>query len=475
MSRPRFGQDKWEPGRHKAKMEHAQAVNRNHEPGPQPGRNNQAQQRSNQAVVKVIGWSKGGGAAARQANYIGRHSDKEAEKGREAVPLYNEMGQELRTKDEVQREMQSWGLKQAQDNRSKAWKDATPEQRAQMSESDALAKRQSVHMILSLPAPATKDQARESAEAVLNRHFGAAGYRYVYAVHTDHGRPHIHAIIKTTPETGHAKQLRLGPQELDYIRQDFAREARSRGLDVQADRRLERPGLAQDIAQGREPLKATWTKRDLRSGSDLAPPQPAPPKGVFERIAQPFKKPDSFAPTKDPKTDPAGHQRQQEAIARLRREFAAAYVNPTAAEAAFKRAHDAAPKRALWVAANKPELYGARKHNAPAPAISGRGLPRKDDRTQPPPVDTPAARAAAAARANARQLTQTANDPHRVIRAASRVARDLERGGGSAGQRAAQAVRASVVSQRPETPGSAQKQRDRTQRPGRGKGSDIDR
>ncbi len=470
MSRPRFGQDKWEPGRHKAKTEHAQAVNqavnRNHQPGPQ---------RSNQAVVKVIGWSKGGGAAARQANYIGRHSDKEAEKGREAVPLYNELGQELRTKDEVQKEMQSWGLKQAQDNRSKAWNDATPEQRAQMSESEALAKRQSVHMILSLPAPATKEQARESADAVLNRHFGAAGYRYVYAVHTDHGRPHVHAIIKTTPETGHAKQLRLGPQELDYIRQDFAREARSRGLDVQADRRLERPALAKEIAQGREPLKAHWTKRDLRSGSDLAPPTPAPPKGIVERVMQPFKKPDQFTPTKDPKNDPAGHQRQQEAIARLRREMAAAYVNPVAAEAAFKRAHDAAPKRALWVAANKPELYGARKPNTPAPAISGRGLPRNDERAQAKQVDTPAVRAAAAARASAREMALTANDPHRVTRAASRIARDLERGGGIAGQRAAQAVRQSVVTQRPDRPSTNQKQHDRTHRPGRGKTQDIDR
>lgn len=468
MSRGRWGQDRWEPGRHRARLEHARTLQNAQQPqGGSAGKSPAGEQkpRSKEAVVKIVGWNKGAGTPGRIAAYIGRH--KEQDEGREQVPLYNEKGQELRTQAQLQEELASWGLKSADQNRSAAWRNASPAERANMTEDTALARRQSVHIVFSLPVDphASGQQVRQAAEGVLDRHFGAAGHRYLYALHMDHGRPHVHAIVKTAPETGHAKALRLGPSELDYLRRDFAKEARAQGLDVVATRRVERPELVQKIVRGEEPLRASYTKRDLRVDRPLPATAPPPPKGAIDRLTRPFKAPERFAPAKD-------SVRQEQAIERLRAELKRTYVNPQTAESAFKRAYEASPRQAIWAINNRPEHYGATRPGAAKPAITGRGLPRVVPSGRQPNADTPAARAAAVKAAARRDQAQHQRDPLRVAKAISRVAGDLDKAG-EAGRRAAAALRGSLAPQRPDT---APKAHGRTIQPGRSnRGPDLSR
>jgi hypothetical protein len=90
---------------------------------------------------------------------------------------------------------------------------------------------------------------------------GEGGFRYVYTIHTDHSaRPHAHIVVKARSEpfqkdgVEKTRQLRLGPKELDAMRQVFTRHPRDRGLNVIATRRQDREHLRADILAGQAPL-----------------------------------------------------------------------------------------------------------------------------------------------------------------------------------------------------------------------------
>jgi Relaxase/Mobilisation nuclease domain len=126
-----------------------------------------------------------------------------------------------------------------------------------------LDKRQAVHMIFSVSSHAQADAERlgRAVSLALGETVREGGFRYVWTIHTDHSaRRHAHIVVKARSErfqkdgVEKTRQLRLGPKELDAMRQVFTRHTQERGLNVIATRRQDREHLSADILAGQAPL-----------------------------------------------------------------------------------------------------------------------------------------------------------------------------------------------------------------------------
>jgi len=62
-------------------------------------------------------------------------------------------------------------------------------------------------------------------------------------------------------------QLRIGPRELEGLRQVFTRHAQEQGLNVVATRREDRAQLRSEIVAGRMPLRTNWTMQQAQRTS----------------------------------------------------------------------------------------------------------------------------------------------------------------------------------------------------------------
>lgn len=211
--------------------------------------------RSPQIMLKVIGWSKGAGAASRTAQYIGGKLDDELRQG-----LENQDGKQIDDVKALKAELKQWDILANDENRSAAWKKATEEERAEMSQNEALGYRQSMHMIVSLPPSLAghKDDLHEAAREVLSETFGASGRKYLFALHGDGDKPHVHIVAQVrapADDTGRRSQLRIGPEEIDVLRHKLATKLQERGIKIEASRRADRAELRAEIKAGKQPLK----------------------------------------------------------------------------------------------------------------------------------------------------------------------------------------------------------------------------
>ena len=226
---------------------------------------------SREAVLKVVSWSKSARSPANQAQYIGRSRDSDRDAGRDPLPLENERGALIAGKASIAAEIDSWQLEPDEANLSPRARTLPPADRKQLPTNERLQYRQAVHLIYSIPrrSPSDPEKLRAAVRAGLSETFGAGGYRYVFAIHTDHGsRPHAHIIVKATAEkTLHgrrrAPRLRLGPDALQTLRHVLTRNAQQHGIEVIATRREDRAELRQRILEGGEPLRAdrSWHQR----------------------------------------------------------------------------------------------------------------------------------------------------------------------------------------------------------------------
>jgi hypothetical protein len=227
---------------------------------------------SRESVLKVVGWTKSARSPTRQARYIGRARDSDHAAGKEPLPLENESGDQIFGKAVIDAELASWSLKPDGDNLTAAARRLTPEERQTTPVEKRLLYRQAAHLIFSIPArsPSDPEKLRATVRAGLAETVGEAGYRYVFAIHTDHSaRPHAHIIIKATAELERdsmekrVPRLRLGPSELQTLRHVLTQHAQQHGIDVIATRREDRAELRQDIVDGKEPLRAnrSWHRR----------------------------------------------------------------------------------------------------------------------------------------------------------------------------------------------------------------------
>jgi hypothetical protein len=222
--------------------------------------------RSREVVFKVVNWTKAQRSSLSQALYAAhaRASDPPDR----VLAMTSEGGRQILGGNAIRAEIAAWSLKDDRANLSPAARHASLQERARMAINQRLHKRQSAHLILSIPSTASSDPRKLEAtvQRTLDETLGAAGFRYVYTIHTDHSdRPHAHVIVKATSEPftvdGRQKtrQLRLNPRELEAMRQVFARHAQERGLNVVATRREDRAQLRAEIVAGTAPLRANMT------------------------------------------------------------------------------------------------------------------------------------------------------------------------------------------------------------------------
>lgn len=224
---------------------------------------------SREAVFKVIGWTKAANAPERQARYVGRARDPDIAEQIPALDLENERGEVVVGKAAIRAEIASWQLLPDRDNLSAAARGAPAELRAKIPPKDRLARNQAVHLIYSVPSRSVSDpdRLRAALRGGLAETFGAAGHRYLFAIHTDHSaRPHAHIVVKATTEPRadrKSRALRLRRDELHTLRHVLTEHARQHGIDVIATRREDRPELRPQIIEGSEPLRAdrSWHQR----------------------------------------------------------------------------------------------------------------------------------------------------------------------------------------------------------------------
>jgi hypothetical protein len=229
-------------------------------PGPTPAlgaRVGGGKGASREAVLKIVSWTKDSASPMAQARYASR--TRQSDPPTAGLVMVNEEGRTLRGA-QIVAEIRSWDLKLEADNLSAIARRATPAERRQLPAAERLDKRQAVHMIFSVPSHAQADAERigRAVDLALGETMREGGFRYVYTIHTDHSaRPHAHIVAKARSEpfqkdgVEKTRQLRLGPKELDAMRQVFARHAQERGLNVIATRRQDRAHLRADILAGR--------------------------------------------------------------------------------------------------------------------------------------------------------------------------------------------------------------------------------
>ncbi|MEQ9608586.1 MAG: hypothetical protein RLN99_13075 [Kiloniellaceae bacterium] len=360
---------------------------------------------SRESVLKVIGWSKTQYSARNQALYITRA--RESDNPSQTLSIENENGARIEGKEAIEAELASWDLAPAANNRSKTWQDAAPEARAAMTADRALGRRQSAHLIFSVPAGRKADAVKlqDAVRAGLAATHGAQGHRYVFAIHTDHSRrPHAHIVVKARGESyggreKQARQLRLNPADLDALRQVLTNEARSQGLDVVATRRVDRTRTREEITEGRAPLRDNRTRGKLwrtqnRQGSifeaeapawyarhglayelrRLRPEQtpgealPQARPGILSRMAKALRGERSTQAASKP---PALMENQ--ALRRLDERFSLTHADAKAARDSFATMYREAPRLATWAMNHHPEAFGM-PTGRPAAPFSGRGM-----------------------------------------------------------------------------------------------------
>jgi hypothetical protein len=361
-------------------------------------------------VLKVISWTKSRRAPLAQAQYAARtrlHDATEA-----SLPMINEEGRELRGAT-VAAEIRSWELSPDAENLSPAARRAGARERVAMPDGERLQRRQAAHLIFSIPAHARADADRldRSVRTGLAETLGEGGFRYVYAIHTDHSsRPHAHIIVKAQSEpfrtAGGAiksRQLRLGPAELEAMRQVMTRHAQQLGLSVTATRREDRAELRQEILDGRAPLRAnksmhqatiqtrqgrTFERRAPRwyaehgydyerrrlaavgqEPSSPVPTEPSRAPGLFRRLVDRFTS--NSVRTSDAQGRAASSRQAgyfshfdnyrkgvEAADARISAHFEATHRDPAKALTSFRLMLREAPRLALWAAHHHPIAFG---------------------------------------------------------------------------------------------------------------------
>lgn len=116
-------------------------------------------------------------------------------------------------------------------------------------------------LVLSMPAGTDPLALRDAARAFANDAF-ARGHDYVFTLHTDTPRPHVHLSVCSHGDTGR----RLNPKkaDLDAWRQLFAEKLRERGVEAEATPRRAR-GVTRKAERG--PVRRMRERREAGEGA----------------------------------------------------------------------------------------------------------------------------------------------------------------------------------------------------------------
>lgn len=166
--------------------------------------------RAPEVMVKVTGRTRDPGHLRAHLDYISRNGELELEARDGALVV---------GRAEVHELASAWAVEQLADRRTRA--------DAPFSHS----------VVLSMPAGTNPIALRDAARAFAMDVF-AGGHDYVFTLHTDTPRPHVHLSICSRGDAGH----RLNPKkaDLERWRQVFAEKLRERGVDAEATPRRAR-------------------------------------------------------------------------------------------------------------------------------------------------------------------------------------------------------------------------------------------
>lgn len=143
-------------------------------------------------------------------NYIARQNDDE----KENIELETSDGFLLQTKEEIKELYNSWKL---DFERKKKNAKTAP--------------RHAVHIIFSADCQQKRKNILKFQDCVrdlIARNFN--GYEYTFGIHQDANKPHVHLVVKCKSRKKSIGKLRINPDTLFLLRQEFAEELTKRGL-----------------------------------------------------------------------------------------------------------------------------------------------------------------------------------------------------------------------------------------------------
>lgn len=98
-------------------------------------------------------------------------------------------------------------------------------------------RRDTMHMVLSMPPGTEKEAVRDGARNFAKEAFGK-NHEYVFALHDDQNHPHVHITVKMLGFDG--KRLHIGKEDPQKFREIFAQAMREQGVDAEATPRVVR-------------------------------------------------------------------------------------------------------------------------------------------------------------------------------------------------------------------------------------------
>jgi hypothetical protein len=103
------------------------------------------------------------------------------------------------------------------------------------------------NLVFSMPKGTPPDKLHRAVQKFATEKFGAQ-HRYVMAMHTDQGHPHVHVVVKAMSERG--ERLNIYKATLREWRRDFARYLRELGVEANATERAVRGSQHQNRKTG---------------------------------------------------------------------------------------------------------------------------------------------------------------------------------------------------------------------------------
>ncbi len=198
--------------------------------------------RTPEVVVKVTGRTADSGHLLRHLDYISRNGK---------LTLEGPDGERYTGRETVKMLAAQWGADHALD----------PGRRADSPVSRSI--------VLSMPPGTDPLRLNDAARAFAAEAFGER-FPYVFALHDEDGRPHVHLTVRTLGSDG----MRLNPRkaDLEVWRQRFAQALRDRGIEAEAS-----PRRARGMKERGEPT-AVRKSRERRGGSFASEKESSAPK-----------------------------------------------------------------------------------------------------------------------------------------------------------------------------------------------------
>lgn len=332
---------------------------------------------SREVVFKVLHWHKANRAAQDSLAYIGRLRPQDDPSERATV--YSDSGLPLRP-DELAAELASWNLTPDAHNLSPMAKAATATERQAMTEDERLTRRQTMHGTLSFPRDGglTPDQVQDVAQETFRNTFGKNGNRYVFAVHDEGDKVHVHVLVKVKGDSG-GRNLRLGPADLAAIRAEAAKIANEKyRTNYRATPRKDRQRLRDRVRAGMEKLR---NKGGYREAKGKAPrtswiQEKAP--AWYDRHGAELerRRAGTTGGAKPPPPYPARLPPLSKKTNDALEQHFARYEDPKAARQNFLELAAESRSYAYWAANTRPETFGQVKDGqARPPTLTQRRAP----------------------------------------------------------------------------------------------------